>query len=115
MTDAGNTRSARTRLTRARIVSAARDVFIDTGYRAASLREVAVAAGISHPGLLKHFATKDLLLAAVVRTFEDDNEQTFLAEAESLEPGTLRFVDIARRNAGRPGYLALFAALVGEG
>lgn len=113
--DATVTRSARTEQTRARIIDAARDVFIAHGYRASSLRDVASAAQISHPGLLKHFATKDLLLAAVVGRFEDTNAETFLEASESYAAGTLPYADVAARNATVPGYLPLFAALVGEG
>lgn len=109
--------SARTRsaaATRERIVDAARDVFISRGYRAASLRDVAAAAGITHPGLLKHFPTKDLLLAAVIAGYDS-------ATADAFEQGGARagdrllFADVAERNEAIAGYLPLYAALVGEG
>lgn len=114
-TDAALTRSARAEQTRARIVDAARDVFVAQGYRASSLRDVAAAAGISHPGLLKHFKTKDLLLAEVVGSFERANEEAFLEELESFAAGSLAYASVAARNERMPGYLPLFAALVGEG
>lgn len=114
-TDATLTRSARAEQTRARILAAARDVFVAQGYRASSLRDVAAAAGISHPGLLKHFATKDLLLAGVVEDFERANEVAFLEELETYAAGSLAFTSVAARNEEIPGYLPLYAALVGEG
>ncbi len=114
-TDATLTRSARAEQTRARILSAARDVFVAQGYRASSLRDVAAAASISHPGLLKHFATKDLLLAGVVEGFERANEVAFLEELETYAAGSLAFTSVAERNEQIPGYLPLYAALVGEG
>ena len=107
-------RSARTERTRAAIVSAAHDLFVGRGYRASSLRDVAAAAGISHPGLLRHFATKDALLAAVVDSFERDNEFALLEQFAADEPGTLGYSLIAQRNEEVPGYLALFSALTGE-
>ncbi len=114
-TDATLTRSARAEQTRARIVAAARDVFVTQGYRASSLRDVATAAGLSHPGLLKHFATKDLVLAEVVGAFERANEEAFLEELETYAAGSLAYASVAARNEQIPGYLPLYAALVGEG
>lgn len=110
----GTARSARAERTRAAIVAAAYDAFVTRGYRATSLRDVAAAAGISHPGLLRHFATKDEVLAAVVESFERDNETALLERMAADEPGTLAYADVARRNEATPGYLALFAALTGE-
>lgn len=107
-------RGDRARLTRTRIVDAARETFVARGYRTASLRDVATAAGISHPGLLKHFATKDELLAAVVESFEAENQALFLQQVASEDPGALAYSLLAQRNATIPGYLPLFAALTGE-
>jgi len=111
---AATARSAQAERTRAAIVSAAHDLFVARGYRASSLRDVAAAAGISHPGLLRHFATKDALLAAVVESFERDNEFALLEQLAADEPGTLGYSLVAQRNEEVPGYLALFAALTGE-
>lgn len=110
----GTVRSARAERTRAAIVAAAHDAFVARGYRATSLRDIAAAAGISHPGLLRHFATKDELLAEVVASFERDNEFEFLEQLAADEPGVLGYSMIARRNEAVPGYLPLFAALNGE-
>lgn len=107
-------RSARTAQTRAAIIAAAHDTFVEQGYRATSLRDIAAAAGISHPGLLRHFATKDELLAAVIDAFERENEELLLALIPAEEPGLLGYSMVARHNASVPGYLALFAALTGE-
>lgn len=107
-------RQARAAETRQRIVDAARGLFISNGYRSTSLRDIAAAASVSHPGLLRHFASKDDLLAEVVAGFEDDNEKDFDLVAAASEPGGLIFADVARRNARTPGYLELFAALTGE-
>lgn len=112
------TAPARTRnapATRERIVEAAREVFISRGYRAASLRDVAAAAGISHPGLLKHFATKDLLLTAVIAGYDHSAETVFADSGPGAGGGALLFSSVAARNETIEGYLALFAALVGEG
>ncbi|MBD3941298.1 TetR/AcrR family transcriptional regulator [Microbacterium sp. NEAU-LLC] len=107
-------RSAQLVRTRAAIVAAAHDLFVTRGYRATSLRDVAAAAGISHPGLLRHFATKDAVLAEIVASFESDNQLALLEQLAADEPGTLGYSLIAQRNEEVPGYLALFAALTGE-
>ena len=111
---AATARGAQAERTRAAIVSAAHDLFVVRGYRASSLRDVAAAAGISHPGLLRHFATKDALLAEVVESFERDNEFALLEQLAAEDPGSLGYSLVAQRNEEVPGYLALFAALTGE-
>jgi AcrR family transcriptional regulator len=110
----GTARRARTDRTRAAILAAARDVFVERGYRPTSLREIASAAGISHPGLLRHFATKDELLAAVVASLERDNAEYLLGRAAADDPGPLEYGAMARRIGSVPGYLELYAALTGE-
>ncbi len=55
----GRTRSARAELTRTRILDSARTLFVERGYRTTSLRDIAGEAGISHPGLRKHYASKE--------------------------------------------------------
>ena len=54
-----------------RILLAAEQAFADHGYGPAKLADIARVAGIRRPSLLYHFATKEVLYAAVVsRTFE---------------------------------------------
>ncbi len=107
-------RQARAAATRQRILSAAHDLFVTRGYRSTSLRDIAAAASVSHPGLLGHFASKDDLLAEVVAELEAENETVFSAIAAASEPGELVFAALAARNARTEGYLELFAALTGE-
>lgn len=107
-------RHTRAAETRQRIIAAARELFITRGYRSTSLRDIAAAASVSHPGLLGHFASKDVLLAEVVGEFEADNEAVFGAVAAASEPGELIFAQLAERNGRTEGYLELFAALTGE-
>ncbi|WP_311244160.1 TetR/AcrR family transcriptional regulator [Microbacterium sp. WCS2018Hpa-23] len=113
-TVATGSRHTRAAETRQRIVDAARELFVSDGYRSTSLRDIAAAASVSHPGLLGHFASKDDLLAEVVAGFEGDNEKAFDLIAAASDSGELIFADVARRNARTPGYLELFAALTGE-
>ncbi|QNA91674.1 MULTISPECIES: TetR/AcrR family transcriptional regulator [unclassified Microbacterium] len=108
------TRHARAAATRERILSAAHELFVANGYRSTSLRDIAAAASVSHPGLLGHFSSKDDLLAEVVAELESENEAVFSAIAAASEPGDLVFAALAERNARTEGYLELFAALTGE-
>jgi AcrR family transcriptional regulator len=105
-------RSPRGALRRETILDAARDVFAASGYRAASLRDIAAAAGMSHPGLLRHFSSKSEILVALIERAEAENTR-WLADLDA-PVGVLRFADIARRNAADPAYAALFTALCGE-
>jgi AcrR family transcriptional regulator len=114
MTTMIGSRHARAAATRQRILSAAHDLFVTNGYRSTSLRDIAAAASVSHPGLLGHFASKDDLLAEVVAGLEAENEAVFSGIAAASEPGELVFAALAERNARTPGYLELFAALTGE-
>ncbi|KJL48568.1 HTH-type transcriptional regulator RutR [Microbacterium hydrocarbonoxydans] len=109
-----STRNARSAATRQRILGAAHELFVTQGYRSTSLRDIAAAASVSHPGLLGHFPSKDALLAEVVARFEQDNADVFDLAVAAAEPGALMFSELAARNATTPGYLELFAALTGE-
>ncbi len=58
--------------TRTRLLDAAETEFGNAGFSGAKLAEIAARAGIRRPSLLYHFASKDLLYAAVVeRTMSD--------------------------------------------
>ncbi|MDQ1130163.1 TetR/AcrR family transcriptional regulator [Microbacterium sp. SORGH_AS_0888] len=104
--------TARGARTREQIRSAALGLFVDPGYRATSLRDIAAAAGLSHPGLLRHYPSKDDILRDLVAEFESVNAEWVRERQRSHAP--LSAADLARRNAERPGYLAVFTALVGE-
>lgn len=108
------TRNTRSAATRQRILDAAHELFVTRGYRATSLRDIAAAASVSHPGLLGHFPSKDALLAEVVAQFEEDNADVFNTVIAAAEAGALVFSELAASNARTPGYLELFAALTGE-
>ncbi|PCC30801.1 TetR/AcrR family transcriptional regulator [Brachybacterium sp. JB7] len=72
------------------ILDAASSLFAERGYHGASLRDISRRAGISHPGMLHHFASKDTLLGAVIDRLED-HAQGLLNSVESIQgsPATL--------------------------
>ena len=86
---------AKGRERRAEIIRVARDVFATRGFRSASLAVIAERAGLSEPGLLHHFPSKDHLLTAVLEERDDPEiERTRRqVEEEHCQP---------RRGAARP-------------
>lgn len=100
--------------TRAEIVEAARSLFSTRGYRSVSLREIARQAGISHPALLKHFPTRDLLLARVLEYYSPiDIGSVADTRTGSGEP-ELPFVRVAAQTETNSDYRAFSATMVGE-
>ncbi|HJB10712.1 MAG TPA: TetR family transcriptional regulator [Candidatus Brachybacterium merdavium] len=53
------------------ILDGAARLFAERGYHGSSLRDISREVGISHPGMLHHFASKDALLSAVIDRMED--------------------------------------------
>lgn len=105
---------AKGRARRAEILEAAIAVFGEVGYRGATLREIAARAGISHPGLLHHFPTKQALLLAVL-TQRDEADSALVAPAGSTGTEQLhRIVELVAVNATRPGIIEMFTVLSAE-
>jgi AcrR family transcriptional regulator len=79
-------RTDRGRRRREAVIDAAAELFVEHGYLGTSVDEIGAAAGISGPGLYRHFASKDALLMAVL-------DQMWLAlkpaiqQAAKLPPG----------------------------
>jgi AcrR family transcriptional regulator len=106
---------AKGRERRAEILRVAREVFATRGYRSASLAVIAERAGLSEPGLLHHFPSKEHVLTAVLEERDDREiertqrqvEQAHMSRAEAL-------LDLCRRNAGKPDMVRLFTILAAE-
>ncbi|MDR7519982.1 MAG: TetR/AcrR family transcriptional regulator [Armatimonadota bacterium] len=69
-------RTRKGRLTRARVVKAAHEVFARDGYVAARMSDVVIAARLSTGGVYRYFGGKEDLFAAVI---EDLHEKLFAA------------------------------------
>jgi AcrR family transcriptional regulator len=91
MADEKRTR-ANGRASRKAILAAAADVFAENGSRGTSLTEIANRVGMTQPGLLHHFLTKDQLLLAVVQDHEESAEATAHLEV-NLAPDKFELVD----------------------
>jgi len=73
------------------ILDAASALFAERGYHGASLRDISRRVGISHPGMLHHFSSKEVLLGAVIDRLEA-HAQGLLDSVDALvdSPHSLR-------------------------
>lgn len=71
--------------TRRRIEDAALDLFFERGFRATTMREIAVAAALTPGAIYNHFPSKEALLAALIRDVHDELERAL--HAASREAG----------------------------
>jgi AcrR family transcriptional regulator len=103
---------AKGRAKRQEILDQAMALFGEAGYRGSSLREIATRCGLSHPGLLHHFPSKQSLLLAVLE-HRDEVDGARLSGRTGL--AVLRgLVELASLNATRPGIVELFTVLSAE-
>ncbi|HET7723784.1 MAG TPA: TetR/AcrR family transcriptional regulator [Propionibacteriaceae bacterium] len=96
---------AKTAERRRTILATALEVFSESGFRGASIREIASRVGMTDTGVLHHFGGKGKLLLAVVTEKEQE-------DAGSLRDPYLR--DLVARNQARPGTVRLFTKLSAE-
>lgn len=61
---------------RVQIISVAARLFVERGYRATSLQDVAEVLGVTRPALYYYFTSKEELLYAILSHAQDVNEQT---------------------------------------
>jgi AcrR family transcriptional regulator len=105
---------AKGRERREEILAAANDVFAAQGFHGASLASIATRVGLSEPGLLHHFPSKEhLLLELLALRHEHDSER--VARALADHEGYLdALLGLCRENQGTAGLVRLFTILVGE-
>ena len=90
---------------RGQILRAARSVFIDKGYLAARVEDVAKRAGLSKGAVYFYYSSKRELFLSLVRE-EQENTYYFLDEAEKdSRPAQIKLLDLGIR------YLDYFAGL----
>jgi AcrR family transcriptional regulator len=108
-------RSTRGSRRREQIVEVASALFARSGFRGTGITQVADQVGITEPGLLYHFGSKEGLLQAVIQ-HRDELSQAFARDLASV--GGLAAVRempaLARRNQEQPGLVKLFAVLLAE-
>lgn len=94
--------------TRAVILAAAGELFGSQGFFGTSVREIAAGAGVNHATLLHHFASKELLLEAVL----DEREQQVYRLVGPVDPRPdfrAFYRRLTQHNESVPGLIALFA------
>ncbi|HCX85527.1 MAG TPA: TetR family transcriptional regulator [Micrococcales bacterium] len=107
-------RARATRLRRETILDAALELFGEVGFRAASLREIAARAEISHPGVIYHFATKEELLLAVLERRDADVSERFHLESSDGVTVLRNFVALADVNAHNRLVVELYVTVSAE-
>lgn len=101
--------------TKERIIQAALDLFADQGFTATSIRDIAAQAGLTHAGLLHHFADKDDLLVQLLAYREEQDELGAMRYAQyGIDKLFAWILDIVRINAADPSRVMLFVRLSGE-
>jgi AcrR family transcriptional regulator len=73
--------------TEAQILAAAAEIIVTDDFDALSMRRVAAQAGVSLSTVVRHFGTKDALLAAMVAYGDEDPERD--AYRTRMEPGDI--------------------------
>lgn len=93
------------------ILSTALEVIAREGYRGASVKELAAAAGLSPAGLLHYFDSKDELFTEILRKRDEIDLETY--RAENGDP-VRAFLGVMRHNAEVPGLVELYTRLAAE-
>jgi AcrR family transcriptional regulator len=98
------------------ILEAAVPLFAQQGFRGASLASIASAAGLTQPGLLHHFRSKEELLLELLdwRDHDDGRRLSGLTDGAGVEYLD-RLEALVEHNQTTPELVRLFTTLVGEG
>jgi AcrR family transcriptional regulator len=105
---------AKGRERREAILHAANEVFAAQGFHGAALSTIATRVGLSEPGLLHHFPSKEhLLLELLALRHEHDAER--VARALDHHEGFLdALLGLCRENQGTAGLVRLFTIMAAE-
>ena len=96
------------------LIDEATALFGEVGYRSTSLRDIAARCGISHPGVLYHFPTKDLLLRAVLEHRDELDVRRLSLTAVRGVAALERLVEGVTLNVQSPAIMELYATLAAE-
>lgn len=104
---------AKTALRQADILERASEAFSRSGFQGASLREIASAVGLTLPGVMHHFPTKDSLLTAVLQAKDAAFAHRYV-DIDEDRSVVERIRQVVQDNAGNAGLVRLFAKLTAE-
>ncbi|AXL10856.1 TetR/AcrR family transcriptional regulator [Microbacterium foliorum] len=95
---------------RAEILAVALDVVAELGTRKASNREIAARVGLTQPGLMHYFSTREELFLEVLRARDERDHERF----HSPQRGFQSFLDVIAHNASVPGLVRLYVEYSAE-
>lgn len=105
---------AKGRERREEILAAADAAFAKHGFRGASLATIAQAVGLSQPGLLHHFPSKEELLLEVLRLRHERQFEWVARRLEEADSYADALLELCAANARTPGLVRLFTVLAAE-
>jgi AcrR family transcriptional regulator len=105
---------AKGRERREEILAAADAAFAKHGFRGASLATIAQEVGLSQPGLLHHFPSKEHLLLEVLRYREERGLEYVARKLEDADGYADALLELCAANARTPGLVRLFSVLAAE-
>ena len=105
---------AKGRERREEILAAADAAFAKHGFRGASLATIAREVGLSQPGVLHHFPSKEHLLLEVLRYREEQGLEYVARKLEEANGYADALLELCAANARTPGLVRLFSVLAAE-
>jgi AcrR family transcriptional regulator len=109
------TQADRTRASKEKIIHEATLLFGQRGFRGAKLADVAAAAGLTEPGLLHHFPSKEHLLMGVLAERDRLDSEWMQAQRKRKGEGFIEVAsELVAHNETVPGLVSLFTILAAE-
>jgi AcrR family transcriptional regulator len=109
------TQAERTQQRKEQVIHEAMRFFAQYGYRGARLADIAKAAGVTEPGLLHHFHSKEQLLMEVLAERDRLDHERFDPALHREEPKPFSSLHkLVQHNETVPGLVQLFTVLVAE-
>ncbi len=110
--DSAATSTKRSQQTRARLIEAARRLFAEQGYEAASLGDVATEAGFTKGAVYANFASKEDLLLEVAKNLAEENERLLNAAEQPAAEALAQYLGAPGQNQNQilTTEIALYAA-----
>ena len=109
------TQAERTRQRKEQVIRAAIRFFGQNGYHGARLADIAKAAGVTEPGLLHHYSSKEQLLMDVLAERDRIDRERFNPSGRGAAGDLLASLQsLVEYNQTVPGLVQLFTVLVAE-
>lgn len=94
---------------RTQILDEALRIIGENGYTGATVQQIADAVGMSKPGVLHHFGSRDALLTAIIERRDEVDTSGYSTDNFTVED----LIETVRHNTTVPGLVALYTALTG--